>query len=190
MNASHLHWQNRGATAVVGLYYDITLLQVIPHIMPNNFAHNSFWQTSDFIFGTALILGLTLHFIPALSVPFPLPALPSIVVGVVLFVAGVTAIVLGKQELSKAGQPVAPGIPTTQIVETGIYRFTRNPLYLGLVFALVGVGLSFNIAWCLILTPPMFFAMQHILIIPEEKYLLRQFNEQYAMYMSRVRRWL
>lgn len=156
----------------------------------NNFAHGSIWKTSDAIFGIAFLLGLVLHFIPLLNLTLPLPAPLRIVAGIVLVLAGATIIVLAKRGLKNAGQPSAPGKPTTQIVETGIYRFSRNPLYLGLVIGLVGLGLWVNIAWWIILSLPLFFALQYLLIIPEEEYLLERFGEQYAGYMSRVRRWL
>lgn len=156
----------------------------------NHFAHGSIWRTSDAIFGIILLLGLALHLIPALSLTFPSLAPLRIVVGAVLIAAGITAIVLAKRGLKNAGQPSAPGKPTTQIVEAGIYRFSRNPLYLGLVAVLVGLGLSTNIAWWVILSLPLFFALQFLLILPEEQYLLQRFGAQYAGYMSRVRRWL
>ncbi len=158
--------------------------------MSESFAHSSIWKTSDAIFGITLLLGLVLHFVPSLNVAFPIPARLRIVVGVVLVLAGVIAVVLARRGLKSAGQPAAPGKPTTQIVEAGIYRFSRNPLYLGLVAVLPGLGLSVGIAWWVILTLPMFFLLQHLLIIPEEQYLLGRFSEQYAAYMSRVRRWL
>ena len=156
----------------------------------NHFAHGSIWRTSDAIFSIAFLLGLVLHFVPLLSPTFPILTPLRIVVGAALILAGVTAIVLAKRGLKNAGQPSAPGKPTTQIVEAGIYRFSRNPLYLGLVAMLVGLGLSANIAWWVILSLPLFFALQFLLIIPEERYLLDRFGEQYAGYMSRVRRWL
>ena len=158
--------------------------------MSDNFAHSTIWKTSDAIFGITLLLGLVLHFVPSLNIVFPIPAQLRIVVGVVLVLAGVLAVVLAKRGLKSAGQPAAPGKPTTQIVETGIYRFSRNPLYLGLVAVLPGLGLSVGIAWWVILTLPMFLMLQHLLIIPEEQYLLGRFSGQYAAYMSRVRRWL
>jgi protein-S-isoprenylcysteine O-methyltransferase Ste14 len=158
--------------------------------MSDSFAHNSIWKTSDAIFGITFLLGLALHFVPSLNLTFPISARLRMVAGVVLVLAGVTAIVLAKRGLKNAGQPAAPGKPTTQVVETGIYRFSRNPLYLGLVAVLAGMGLSVNVAWWAILALPMFFALQHLLIIPEERYLLGCFGEQYAAYMSRVRRWL
>ena len=158
--------------------------------MSDNFAHSTIWKTSDAIFGITLLLGLVLHFVPSLNIVFPIPAQLRIVVGMVLVLAGVIAVVLARRGLKSAGQPAAPGKPTTQIVETGIYRFSRNPLYLGLVAVLSGLGLSVGIAWWVILTLPMFFMLQHLLIIPEEQYLLGRFSGQYAAYMSRVRRWL
>ena len=158
--------------------------------MSDNFAHSTIWKTSDAIFGITLLLGLVLHFVPSLNIVFPIPAQLRIVVGMVLVLAGVLAVVLARRGLKSAGQPAAPGKPTTQIVETGIYRFSRNPLYLGLVAVLPGLGLSVGIAWWVILTLPMFLMLQHLLIIPEEQYLLGRFSGQYAAYMSRVRRWL
>ena len=158
--------------------------------MSDNFAHSTIWKTSDAIFGITLLLGLVLHFVPSLNIVFPIPAQLRIVVGVVLVSAGVIAVVLARRGLKSTGQPAAPGKPTTQIVETGIYRFSRNPLYLGLVAVLPGLGLSVGIAWWVILTLPMFLMLQHLLIIPEEQYLLGRFSGQYAAYMSRVRRWL
>ena len=158
--------------------------------MSDSFAHSSIWKTSDAIFGITLLLGLALNFVPLLSLTFPIPVSLRIAVGVILILAGATVVILAKRDLKNAGQPAAPGKPTTQVVETGIYRFSRNPLYLGLVAVLIGLGLSVNIAWWTILTLPMFFALQHLLIIPEEQYLLGRFGEQYATYMSRVRRWL
>lgn len=158
--------------------------------MPDNGAHNSFWKTSDAIVGITLLLGLALHFVPSLRLSFPIPALLRIAVGGVLVLAGATTVILAKRGLKNAGQPAAPGKPTTHIVETGIYRFSRNPLYLGLVVLLIGLGLSVNIGWWVMLTPPMLLALQQLLIIPEEHYLLGRFGEQYATYMSRVRRWL
>jgi protein-S-isoprenylcysteine O-methyltransferase Ste14 len=158
--------------------------------MSDSVAHRSIWKTSDAIFGITLLLGLALHFAPSLNLIFAIPASLRIVVGVGLVLAGVTAIVLAKRVLRNAGQPSGLGKPTTQVVETGIYRFSRNPLYLGLVAVLAGLGLSVNIAWWVLLTLPMLFALQRLLIIPEEQYLLGRFGEQYAAYMSRVRRWL
>ena len=158
--------------------------------MSESFAHSSIWKTSDAIFGTTLVVGLALHFVPSLNVTFPIPVGLRIVVGVLLVLAGVIAIVLAKRGLKSAGQPAAPGKPTTQVVEVGIYRFSRNPLYLGLIAVLPGLGLSVGIAWWVILTVPLFFMLQHLLIIPEEQYLLGRFSEQYVAYRSRVRRWL
>jgi len=158
--------------------------------MSDRYAHSSIWKTSDAIFCIALVLGLVLHFVPSLSLTFPIPLLLRIVVGAAIVLAGATTVVLAKRDLKNAGQPTAPGKATTQVVESGIYRFSRNPLYLGLVAMLAGLGLSVNIVWWVILTLPMFLAFQHLLIIPEEQYLLGRFNEQYTAYMSRVRRWL
>lgn len=157
--------------------------------MSDHVAHESIWKSSDVIFGVTLLLGFALHLVPSVALTFPIPTAVRISVGVALVLAGVAIIVLAKHELKRAGQSSAPGKPTTQVVETGIYHFSRNPLYLGLVVVLGGLGLSMNIGWWAVLTLPMIFVLQRLLIIPEEQYLLGRFGEQYAAYMSRVRRW-
>lgn len=158
--------------------------------MSDRFAHNSIWKTSDAIFGATFILGLALHFVLPLRLATHIVAPLRILIGVVLVLAGVLAIVLSKRDLKGAGQPSAPGKPTTRIVETGIYRFSRNPLYLGLVIVLAGLGLGMDIVWWLLFTIPLLLAFHYLLILPEEHYLLRSFGEQYKSYRSRVRRWL
>lgn len=155
----------------------------------NDVAHNSFWKTSDFIVGITLLLGLVLHFVPLLTVVVPLPRTTAVIAGVILICSGIIIIVLAKWALKQAEQPAGPGQPTTQIVETGPYRYSRNPIYLGLVFVLSGFGLAFSIAWWLVLVIPMMLALKHLLILPEEKYLFEKFGEQYTDYSSKVRRW-
>ena len=99
-------------------------------------------------------------------------------------------IVFAKLAFKKFNQPSAPGKPTTTIVTTGVFRYSRNPLYMGLALVLSGLGLATNILWLIILTAPMAFMIQSVLIVPEEEYLFEKFGRTYKDYMSRVRRWL
>lgn len=158
--------------------------------MPDRFAHNSIWKTSDAIFSVTLILGLVLHFAFPLHLTTPIAAPFRLLAGAALVLVGVIIIALSKRDLKNAGQPSAPGKPTTRIVETGIYRFSRNPLYLGLVVVLAGLGLGLDIVWWLLFTIPLLLAFHYLLVLPEEQYLLGSFGEQYMSYRSRVRRWL
>lgn len=79
---------------------------------------------------------------------------------------------------------------TARLVTFGIYRFTRNPIYLGFLFMLIGIPLNAGSYWGLLLTPFMIFMFDKFVIIPEEKYLFKRFGEEYSTYQSRVRRWV
>ena len=158
--------------------------------MPNNSAHKSIWQTSDAIFSVALFFGLGIHYLI-----YPLRVIQGIemfriTIGAGIIIAGVVMIVFAKLAFKKFNQPSAPGKPTTTIVTTGVFRYSRNPLYTGLALVLSGLGLATNILWLIILTAPMAFMIQRVLILPEEQYLLEEFGKTYRDYMSRVRRWL
>jgi len=90
----------------------------------------------------------------------------------------------------KVDTPVKPLEPSTRLVLQGPYRFTRNPMYLGLLCVLLGL-------WILLgsLTPfagivVMYRVLRHRFIAPEERLLEDQFGEAYRDYCRQVRRWL
>ena len=82
------------------------------------------------------------------------------------------------------------GRPTTPIVERGPYRFTRNPMYLAMALAYVGLSLLLNSLWALVLLPMVLVVIDVFVIRKEERYLTAKFGEPYQSYSTRVRRWL
>ena len=88
------------------------------------------------------------------------------------------------------GQDVKPWEPTPEIISSGIYRFTRNPMYLGMALLQIGIGISLANAWIVALVAPVLFVIQMIAIRPEEGYLEQKFGDAYAQYRASVRRWL
>jgi protein-S-isoprenylcysteine O-methyltransferase Ste14 len=123
--------------------------------------------------------------------PFSFPAFePVRWTGWTLLAAGV--VMAGAAELSflRAGTATLPISPTTAIVESGVYRFTRNPMYLGMTAALLGLGLMLGSFWLLLATPIATILVTRLAILREEAYLARKFGAPYLAYMSRVRRWL
>jgi protein-S-isoprenylcysteine O-methyltransferase Ste14 len=80
--------------------------------------------------------------------------------------------------------------PATALVITGPYRFTRNPMYLGMAAMTVALGLFLNTWWPILLLVPVLIAVRQFVIGPEERYLQRRFGAEYAAYMKRVRRWV
>jgi len=91
---------------------------------------------------------------------------------------------------TKARTTVNPHGSVRAIVSTGIYRFTRNPIYLGMVLMLIGFPLAFGNVWGIPLAPVFIFLMNKLVIEHEEAYLEKKFGEAYTGYKSRVRRWL
>lgn len=82
------------------------------------------------------------------------------------------------------------GRPTTAIVQRGPYRFTRNPMYLGMACAYFGVSLLLNNLWALVLLPFVLGVVDLAVIRREEGYLTAKFGKPYRDYVGRVRRWL
>ncbi len=78
----------------------------------------------------------------------------------------------------------------TTMVASGPFRYTRNPMYLGLLMLHLGGTLAFRLPWAAILFVPVFLALNFGVIVPEEQYLAAAFGEPYALYRQRVRRWL
>jgi protein-S-isoprenylcysteine O-methyltransferase Ste14 len=93
-------------------------------------------------------------------------------------------------QLRRTGQSENPWKPTTSIVESGPFRFTRNPMYLQMLLVCIGVAVMAMNWWILALTPIAGWVLQRLAILPEEAYLERKFGDGYRAYKRRVRRWL
>lgn len=91
---------------------------------------------------------------------------------------------------TKARTTVNPHGSVKTIVSSGVYRLTRNPIYLGMVLMLIGFPLAFGNVWGIPLAPVFIFLMNKLVIEHEEAYLEKKFGEAYTGYRSRVRRWL
>ena len=153
-------------------------------------AHTSHWKTAHIIFGSVLLLGLALHFLWPLSVtPFAY-GISLHLLGTPLLLLGTIIILLSKRDMEMHQQPPEPKATTTRLVKTGMFRFSRNPLYLGLFLAFCGLAIATDKLWWLLLAP-LALCLTHILLIaPEEAYLERKFGDEYLAYKNKVRRWL
>src|SRR5262249_56711869 len=92
--------------------------------------------------------------------------------------------------ITTAGSNVPTNLPTNTIVESGPYRFTRNPIYLGMFLALIGLAIAFDNLWLLMLLLPFALVIHYGVVAREEIYLERKFGNVYRSYRSRVRRWM
>jgi protein-S-isoprenylcysteine O-methyltransferase Ste14 len=158
--------------------------------MKNNAAHSKGWQIFEVIFGLPFLAAIGLQRIIPIALPGRIPTYLIITAGVILASAGVVLVMLARQEFARYGQPTDPGHATTKILTTGVFSWSRNPLYLGGIFFLVGISFIFRLTWGLILLVPSFIVCHYILILPEEKYLAEKFDEDYRKYTSAVHRWV
>jgi protein-S-isoprenylcysteine O-methyltransferase Ste14 len=153
-------------------------------------AHNSFYQTSDFIIFCSMFAGALIEYFFLWGSGLPVSMSIRIFVGVAAVSIGIGLVITSRLELKRANQPTEPGVPTTELVTTGIFSHTRNPLYLGLVILLAGLGLCLNyIAW-IFLSAIAAIVIHFVLVIPEEEYLISKFGSEYQSYMSDVPRWM
>ena len=138
--------------------------------------------------GLAIIAGLALNWL----VPLPfLPAdLPTGWLGTIVFVLALALGVWAIVTMTRAGSNVPTNLPTTTIVESGPYRFTRNPIYLGMSLGLIGLAIVFDNLWLLMMLMPFALVIRYGVVAREEAYLERKFGDVYRGYRSRVRRWL
>ena len=116
------------------------------------------------------------------------PVVP--VAGAVLFVLGVAMILWGFRSMARARTPVSPYRRVTEIVDTGAFRVSRNPLYVGLDAIFLGTTLLLNTWWGILMLVPALIVMHYGVIRREERYLEREFGQRYRHYRSKVRRYL
>ena len=90
----------------------------------------------------------------------------------------------------RARTAIIPSHPARSLVTSGPYRFSRNPMYVGLSALYWGLALLFNVAWPLVLFPVVVIALVRLVIRREERYLAQAFGDEYVLYGQRVRRWL
>lgn len=88
------------------------------------------------------------------------------------------------------GQDPKPWASTPEIISTGIYGYTRNPMYVSMGLLLAGIGVALANGWMVLLVPVVWFVIYQIAIRHEEAYLEQKFGSVYTDYKASVRRWL
>lgn len=139
----------------------------------------------------ALLLGFGLEaLVPTALLGPALDRVPRLLLGgAVVAVALGLAVVAGRR-FSAAGTEVKPWKPSTALVVVGPYRWTRNPMYLGMLILQAGAGIMADSLWLLALLVPLWAALRYAVIAREERYLDRLFGQDYRDYKDRVRRWI
>jgi protein-S-isoprenylcysteine O-methyltransferase Ste14 len=124
--------------------------------------------------------------------PMALPQLPTFVAVAALLVVGLLLLILSGALFAKRGTTVNPMAPqaASTLVTTGIYRVTRNPMYVGCYFMLIAWGIFLSNLFSLAFSACFILYMNRFQIGPEERALESTFGAAYMAYKARVRRWL
>lgn len=147
--------------------------------------------TAGVIAPPPLIFGLPLVAAWLLGLRWPLPLLPEPWhhlgwLPLALGAAAVSALLAFR----RAGTKPEPWKPTTALVTDGPYRWSRNPMYLGMAGLYVGLAMLLGLGWAVVLFPAVLATMHYGVIAREERYLERLFGAAYGDYRARVRRWI
>ena len=138
-------------------------------------------------YGAAFATGMVLH----RAVPLDTPGRPtSAFVGAAILIAGLALDLAGVAAVIAHRTTIVPHRPVAKLITTGIYRFSRNPMYTGLAIMVAGGALLAGTWWPLVTLPLALLAVKRLVIEPEETYLAERYGSTYDDYRLRVRRWL
>lgn len=139
------------------------------------------------IYLAGLLIGLALDSVwPAAFLPATAQHVAggaTIALGLVLFAAAV-------REFVRARTSPVHHNPTTSIITTGVFRFSRNPIYVAMTLVLIGLGLAIDSAWIIAMAVPAVLIIHRFVIAKEEAFLASTFGDAYTRYRQSVRRWL
>lgn len=138
-----------------------------------------------------VLFGLIVQSLVALLVPLG-HHFPPIAAGfgAVLVLVGVWPALSINRAFKQAKTSILPDAIPEAFVETGLFRYSRNPIYVGMSLVLAGGALISGLVVNLCAVPLFMIAVTRLWIVKEEQNLLTKFGAQYADYQKRVRRWI
>lgn len=139
------------------------------------------------VYVIGLVAGTVLHQAVDGGEPATWVRIAGAVAGVLAFLALDSG---AMQRFRAARTSVVPWRPSSALVQTGPYRLTRNPMYVGMACLYVGLAFALGVLWALVLLPVVLVIVDRVAIAREEPYLERRFGSEYLDYKGRVRRWL
>jgi protein-S-isoprenylcysteine O-methyltransferase Ste14 len=138
------------------------------------------------VYAGSIVAGALLSWLWPL--PFALPA--AVPIGSATVLASIVLFLLSVRALRAAGTPVPGNQPTTSIVRTGPFRFSRNPIYLAFAGVQLGIALWIGSVWMIATLIAAAAVVARVVVPREERYLESRFGAQYSSYRNSVRRWL
>lgn len=135
---------------------------------------------------TLILMWLLTRYFPVYQYIDP----PAAYSGIILVLFGITIAAISAGVFIKAKTGLEPFEEATVLITGGFFRYTRNPMYLGMVSMLLGVGLLLGSVAALCPIPLFFLVIRNHFVLGEERFLEAAFAQQYLDYKSKVRRWL
>ena len=140
-----------------------------------------------FVYLGFLIIAFVLGFFWPLAMGFGDWRYPA---AALMFVGGGVLAITAVRQFKAAGTSFDVLKPDTALVADGLYRYSRNPIYVALTLAYLSIAIAIDSGWALLLTVPALAVMRYAVIAKEERYLAKKFGESYAQYKANVRRWI
>jgi protein-S-isoprenylcysteine O-methyltransferase Ste14 len=138
----------------------------------------------------AVVLGLYLdRTLPAYVLATMLTLNERLVVGALIAFAGGVLAVAAERQFRAVGTNVPPWKPTLRIATEGVYSRMRNPMYIGLLLLVGGIGVALASDWTLVLLVPTAIVLHYGVVLREERYLEAKFGDTYRRYRDKVPRW-
>jgi len=142
------------------------------------------------LFGVPFLAALVLEYFVPLGPGLAAGPRRAMLVGVGLMVLGFVPFVFAVRRFLAAGTNVPTWEPSLALVEDGPYRYTRNPIYIGLVTLYFGLSVALTSVWALIFLPLLIAVLHHGVVLREEAYLTGKFGDSYRNFQKRIPRWL
>jgi protein-S-isoprenylcysteine O-methyltransferase Ste14 len=141
-----------------------------------------------------VFLGLTLsgvavqRWLRPLALPTPYPL--GVLMGAAIAAGGIALVLSARLLFLRTGQHPAPWRPSPELLSQGIYRYTRNPMYVGISLFQLGLGIALGNGWIVAFAPLALSIIHFLAVRPEEAYLSEKFGAPYQRYTTTTRRYL
>ena len=138
---------------------------------------------------SVLVVGVVLNIFLPLGLLAHVVFLGRIVVGAIAFVVGFGMVIGANSIFRRIGTNARPSQPTLALATTGMFTWTRNPMYVGGSLALLGIATGFALDWVILLLVVSLPLVHYGIVLREEPYLERKFGDEYRRYKTKVPRY-
>ena len=139
-----------------------------------------------YLLSTFILMWLLHHFVPVYRFIEP----PMAYAGTVVILFGIIMTAISAGVFVKVDTGLVPFDEAKVLVTGGFFRFTRNPMYIGMLLILLGAGFMFGSVSALFPIPVFFLIIRNIFVLAEERFCEAAFGQQYLDYKTKVRRWI